>query len=652
MSRHGMLVVVLPLALLCAGCPKPPSDEVPADDPAPAASADDSDSESEGDAEPEPLLEPFDPPPLEELDAQVTWEEQPVLDAFELMREAKQPPLVSVDEALAMKNNSPEANEQILSALGQYPASDSDVDYEARFDRRIRFDLKSTNPLMQSSTVEGEYERLTGVNLIDIDDTLQPFGAADFITSWHVSSDRLFDKIVLRDDLTWTDGKPVTAYDVEFSFQTIMNPKVPVPAVRSSTEQLKWVAAYDDRTIVFFHKESLATNVWSLNMPVIPKHVYETSLADDYTLQDSDYHVKHERQPVCAGPYRLKSRVVGQEVVLERRDDWHTRNGRQVRRKPYFKEVRFRVIEDPNTAILAIKNGDVDDCEMDPEKWVTQSNGEDFYALNTKISGVEWSYAYIGWNCSIPLFEDKRVRRAMSYAFNHREMLDEICYGLYSPGTGTFHPTAWMAPNPAPEPYHQDLDKAEELLDAAGWDDSDGDGIRDNMIDGTKINFDFTLMIGEGSKTAERAAILMAENLDQIGIRCRPQPMEFTVIQQKARDHDFQAMMAGWSAGADPDMSANLWTTNAIDSGRNYCAYSNPEVDELFEQGKREFDRDKRAEIYSKIHMILWEDQPYTWVYFRNGFFGINKQMRGYAFSPRGLYGYGPGFDSIWMGAE
>lgn len=654
MIRGWMLVAVIPLALLLAGCPKPPSDEMPGDDPAPPASADGDEnaSSSTDEGEPEPLLEPFDPPTLEELDAQVTWEEQPVLDAFELMRESKEPPLVSVNEALSLKNDSDEANEKILSALGQYPSSDGDVDYEARFDRCINFDLKSTNPIMQSSTVEGHYQLLTGVSLFNIDDKLTPLGAAEFVKSWHVSSDRLFDKVVLRDDVTWSDGEPVTAHDVEFSFQTIMNPKVPVPAARSGTDQLKWVEAYDDRTIVFFHKDSLATNIWNALFPIIPKHIYEQSLAEDYTFQDSDYHVRYERQPVCAGPYRLKSRITNQEIVLERRDDWYMKDGQQIRRKPYFKEVRFRVIEDPNTALLALNNGDVDDYEMNPEQWVTQATGKDFYSLNTKISGVEWSYAYIGWNCSIPQFQDKRVRKAMSYAFNHQEMLNEICYGLYSPGTGTFHPTSWMAANPPPEPYQQDLDQAEELLDAAGWTDSDGDGLRDKTIDGRRIDFEFTLIFGEGSKIAERAATLMAENLDQIGIRCRAQPMEFTVMQQKARDHDFQAMMAGWGAGADPDMSENLWTTKAIKNGRNYCVYSNSEVDALFEQGKSEFEREKRAEIYGKIHRILWEDQPYTWLYFRNGFFGMNKRMRGYAFSPRGPYGYSPGFESIWMGAE
>lgn len=651
-GRSLALLLCLSFLICAAGCPTPPDDDVPTDE---TTSGDSTTTSSDpDDTPPEPLLEPFDPPPLEDLEAQVEWEEQPVRDSFEMLREEKQQaaPLVSVEEALRMKNDSPEANEQILSALGQYPGSESDVNYDARIDRFNSFDLKSTNPIMISSTAESDYLGLTGIGLVGFDRHFEMFAVADVVKSWHTSSDRMYDKFVLRDDLSWSDGKPFTAHDIEFSFQTIMDPQVPVPAVRSGTDELKWVAAYDDHTVVFFHKEALATNLNNISFPILPKHIYEKSLADDKTLQNSDYHRKYESKPVVSGPYRLKRWTVGQEFVVERREEWYMHNGEQVRRKPYFKEIRFRIIEDPNTALLAIKNGDIHEYQIIPEHWVTQTNGDDFYRLNTKAYGLEWALAYIGWNCTNPMFEDKRARQAMSYALDHEEMLQEICYGLYEPSTGMFHSTAWMAPQPSPEPYRQNLDKAEELLDAVGWEDSDGDGIRDKQINGRKVNFEFSLMYGEGSITASRTATLLKENLSQIGVICHPQPTEFTVMQEKARNHEFQAMMAGWGTGVDPDSTENIWSTKAISAGRNYCSYSNPEVDKLYQQGKREFDREERAKIYARIHTILWEDQPYTWLYVRNAFYAFNKDLRGYTFSPRGPYTYGPGFDAIWMPAD
>ncbi len=87
-------------------------------------------------------------------------------------------------------------------------------------------------------------------------------------------------------------------------------------------------------------------------------------------------------------------------------------------------------------------------------------------------------------------------------------------------------------------------------------------------------------------------------------------------------------------------------------AGRNFLQYSNPEVDKLFVEGRKEFDREKRAAIYAKIDEIIYHDQPCTFLFWRNSFFGFNKQLRGYKFSPRGPFDYGPGFGSFWKVAE
>ncbi len=107
--------------------------------------------------------------------------------------------------------------------------------------------------------------------------------------------------------------------------------------------------------------------------------------------------------------------------------------------------------------------------------------------------------------------------------------------------------------------------------------------------------------------------------------------------------------MGGWSAGADPYTNQNIFGT---DEERNSGGYSNQKVDALFAQGMTEFYREKRADIYREIHEILYEDQPYTWLFCLNSFYGFNKRLRGYHFSPRGPYSYGPGAMSIWAAKE
>jgi peptide/nickel transport system substrate-binding protein len=594
----------------------------------------------------EVLLEPFDPPTLAELDAKAQWEPQPVGDTLQMMRakQAKETPLVSVEEALKLRNTSPDLNDKILSVLGRVATDDAQADFDAVINRHSRVDVRSTNPILTSSFAEIDINGLTGFGMFGFDWNLEPLATSETVKSWEASKDRLYDKVVLRDDLTWSDGKPITAHDIVFTFQTIMNPKVPVPAVRAGTDKLRWIHAYDDHTVVFFHKESLATNVWNVNFPIIPKHVYEESLKKDVTLKDSDYHVQLEDNPVCGGAYTISKRTRGQEIVLTRRDSWYMHNGKQVREKPYFKEVRFRIIEDPNIALLALKNGEIDEMELNPEQWRTQTTDDEFYRLNTKASGVEWTGFQFLWNLKTPFFSDIRVRRAMAYAFNYKEMLDTLFYGLYQPSNGIFYNGAWMAPtNPAP-PYTQDLDKAEQLLDDAGWQDHDGDGIRDKEINGKLEKFEFGIVV---PTIPERIKVctLLKENLAQIGIICNVRPIEFAVLQEKMMNHEFQAAFGGWGTGSDPDTSENIWGTG---HERNYGFYSNKEVDKLFDLGRKEFDRKKRGALYAKIHELTYADQPYTWLFYRNSFYAFNKQLRGYTFSPRGPYHYGPGFSSIY----
>ncbi len=235
----------------------------------------------------------------------------------------------------------------------------------------------------------------------------------------------------------------------------------------------------------------------------------------------------------------------------------------------------------------------------------------------------------------------------MSWAFDYDEFLNKICHGLYQPCRGPFHPTSWAFPKDGPQPYHQDLDKAEDLLDQAGWTDSDGDGIRDKVINGRKVPFEFTLYTYQ-TETGVQCATLMKECLDKIGIICNVKPTEFTVLTDTLQHHKFDASMGGWQSGTDPDGASNTDTTGAM---RNYNNYSNKRVDKLFEEGRHEFDPKKRAAIYGEIHNLMWEDQPRTWLFYRNGFYGFNKNVRGYNFSPIGPFLFSPGFDSIFTPA-
>jgi peptide/nickel transport system substrate-binding protein len=593
----------------------------------------------------------FDPPPLAELD-KLEWEARPVLDGLGVLREEQAklpPPAVSAAEALALRNDSPENNEKIIDALGRLaPADGAGVDFGASVVRNSSAaDINSTNPLFASSVSDGEYNDLTGIALLTFDRNINYFAPKDVVVKWETTKDALVDRFVLRDDLTWSDGKPVTAQDVEFTYRLIMSdhPQLVIPAIRQGTDKLKFVKAYDERTVVFFHNESLATNTSNMLFLLLPKHIYEKSVLEDPSIKSSAYHRQLEDHPVVAGAYELSKRERGEEYVLRRREGYYMHDGKQVREKPYFAEIRTKVIEDLNTVLLAVKAGDIHLMELRAEQWDSQTADDEFYRHNTKATAPEWTEFHFDWNCKSPYFSDKRVRWAMTYAVDYEELLGTVCHGLYEQSRGTFHPTSWMYPKQAPELVEQDLDKAEDLLDEAGWTDSDGDGVRDKRIGGRLVPLEFQLMTSQ-TETGIQAATLMKECLEQIGVVANVKPTEFVVMQDKLLKHEFDACIGGWGAGTDPDMTENIYGTG---QQRNYGQYSNPKVDQLFIAGRKELDRDKRAEIYGQIHLQLWEDQPVTWLYYRNAFFAFNKRLRGYNFSCLGPFKYSPGFGALYV---
>jgi peptide/nickel transport system substrate-binding protein len=595
------------------------------------------------------LIKPFSPPPLAELDKSAQWQDQPVVDSLEKLRvwkEKNEPQLVSVAEALKMRNDSPEANRKILSALSVVaPKDGKGVNYNATISRGLQMDIATTNPILYSSIAEGQLVDLTSFGLFSFDWDMVPFASADSVVSWKSSKDHMMDKVVLRDDLVWSDGKPITAHDVAFSFKAIMSSQVPVPAVRSGTDQLRWVEAYDDHTLVYFHKEPVATGVWDLSFPILPRHIYEKSIAEDPSLTKTPYHSQQELHPVTGGPFELVRWSRSSEILLRRRESFYMYNGKQVRSKPYFNEVRFHIIEDGNTRLLALKSGRIQEGELQPEQWQTQTSGNDFYAINTKVYAPEWVYFVIGWNLKTPFFDDVRVRRAMAYTLNYNEMIDDLCYGLYPRCHGIFDPTSWMYPKNPPALFQQNPDKAEDLLDQAGWVDTDGDGIRDKEVNGKRIPFEFTLMV---SQKPDRIDIcnLFRENLDGIGVICHVVPIEAAVLLERLQNKKFEAEFSGWQTGTDPYTNQNIYGTG---DERNYGSYSNPKVDALFKAGMKEFDRAKRAEIYGELANIIYEDQPSLFLYNYNAFYGFSKTLRGYRFSPRGPFSFGPGFSSFWM---
>jgi peptide/nickel transport system substrate-binding protein len=510
----------------------------------------------------------------------------------------------------------------------------------------LRANPNTLNPLFSSSA----YDTIAGGSLYT---GLYRFGKdmiwdvnKEMVESFEESKDHTEFVVKIKPGFTWHDGAPWTAHDIVYSWQQILDPQVPCETVKPTTEPITQCVAIDDYTIKYVQPEPLATRHWNLDFPVIPKHLFEKDKANHPDLKTGQYYNELSRHPVGSGPYKIVEWKENSKIVAER---WEQYAGE----KPYFKQIVFRIIPDDNVALLTLEKGEVDVVDqVEALKFTRELNDEIFKKIGYKAWATEWTFGYIGWNLdgSNPFFADKRVRYAMTHAMNIPLILEKVFFNLATPCHGIFHPDCW-AFNPQVKLLDFDPDKSRQLLDEAGWKLDPADGWRYKTVDGQKTPFEFTLLMPQESPTSPKIAAIYQEDLKRIGIRMKTRSIEWSSFMEKVRKHEFQAEIAAWGTGTDPDTNWNLWRTDQYDTGRNYGQYSNPRVDELFELGRKEFDFEKRKAIYQEIHKIIYDDQPYIWIFNRPTLAVFNKRIHGVQFSPRGIFGFDPSYSKWWVPA-
>ncbi len=498
----------------------------------------------------------------------------------------------------------------------------------------------SLNPLFGSSTYEFILNDALYEGLFSFDAKMEWKVNETMVESVTESEDHKVWTVKMRPGRTWHDGHPFTAHDVAFSWKEILDERVPCPAQKSGTDEIELCEAVDDLTVRFVHKEPLPTSKWNVLFSIIPKHVFEKGLAEDPTLKTSAYYSKLNRAPVGSGAYRFVEWKENEKIVVER---WEAYPGP----KPHFQRIIYRIVPDQNIQLLRFEGGETDETNLSSKQFAVDTvQSEKFRKVGVKAKHAEWGLAYICWNMdgSNPFFKEKAVRRAMAHACNIPLMIDRLAYNLPTQARGMFHPDSWMY-NPDTQLIPFDLAAAEKLLDGAGWLKSDDDGWR--YKDG--VRFSFTFLMPQGNPVAVDIAAIFQSDLKKIGVDMTTQVMEWATFQEKIRKHEFQSQIAGWGTGVDPDTTWNIWHSESYTKGRNYGGFKNDRVDELYRLGRKEFDHTQRARIYQEIAKILYEEQPYVFLWNRPTLRAFNKRIRGVTFSPRGVWNFDPSFTAWWV---
>jgi peptide/nickel transport system substrate-binding protein len=332
---------------------------------------------------------------------------------------------------------------------------------------------------------------------------------------------------------------------------------------------------------------------------IIPKHIYEK-------IPFSTWHKNgnFDENPITNGPYRVEKWIRGQLIILRRNENFFMKG------YPKIEKIFIKIIPNETNLLLQFLKGEIDVIQSIPPSQIER------FENNPKIKLFKFphlSYEYIGWNLRNPIFKDRKVRQALSYAINVDEIIKTILNGYGVRSTSPFPSIFWVH-NKKLKPYPYDTLRARKLLNECGWRDTDGDGILDKIIDGKKVNFQFTLITNAENQTRREIAAAVQHDLAKLGIKVNIQVYEFNTFIRHILTKNFDAVLSGWRVGTKPDL-ASLFHSKAIDDGHNFTSYSNPEFDKLNDSAAVLNDLELAKVVWDKVQEIIYVDQPYTFLY-------------------------------------
>jgi peptide/nickel transport system substrate-binding protein len=427
-----------------------------------------------------------------------------------------------------------------------------------------------------------------------------------------ISSDGLEITFRLRDDIHFSDGVPITADDVIFTYQTVIDPNVDAANVANLYIDVDRVEKIDDRTVKFYMKRPYfkALEVLSFwNIGIYPKHIYQFKDAKEFN--------KRVSEPVGSGPYVFERWDVGKEIVLRRNENYWGP-------KPHIKKVVYKFITNPIAAVQAMRAHQIDLTIPEPDQFADlvadKEFNMEFDCLAVWYPGVP--FYYIGWNEDTPFFSDPRVRLAMTLSINREQIVSKLIKEQGRIISGPFYVNGTQNDSTI-EPWPYDPERAEKLLDDAGWIDRDGDGIRDK--DGVPFRFKFLYTVENDTYT--RLASLLKDEFAKIGVELVPDPYEWSVLLPKLSDRQFESMVVGWGGDIVEDDYPLFHSSQIGKGGYNYVGFRNAEADTLLEQIRRTIDTGQQDVLCRRLHRILHDQQPYTFLFARPYLCAVDKRF-------------------------
>lgn len=507
----------------------------------------------------------------------------------------------------------------------------------------ISSDIVSFNPLFTFSPEEGFVAELLYLSLVNFiwDDKKGDLNPKPMLAKkWEWGDDSLSITFELRDDVYWSDGRKFYAGDVVFSYDVYSDPAVQSRLYgtfedfytdeQNHIDIEKTFEVIDSFNVKINFKPGSTPTLFETIFHLIPEHVFKN-------VERQNFYISEEiSKPIIIGPFNLTKWEKNQSVTLTANENSFLYNREMV------KEIIFKIVPDYNSRITQLKRGEIDLVELVKTEDVAELKKFNHLKIKSQ-KGRE--YDYTAWNNidqnvynetgkSVPhkLFGSPNVRRALTYAINRKEILDNYMLGYGRLSTGPVSYIFKDAVDDELEPYEYNVNKAKELLSKDGWEDKNRDGI----LEKGNVDFKFKLFIPSGNPRRSYAAIIIKNNLKQIGIDVSIETIEQPVLVDNMYNKIMDAWMIGWYVTIPLDLKF-LWYSDIERTPYNFASYQNKEADRILDEISRERNPDRLNNLYKQFQKIIYEDQPVTFMYWVDNIVVYNSRIKNININPLGV---------------
>ena len=450
-------------------------------------------------------------------------------------------------------------------------------------------------------------------------------------STWSISDDGLEIRYRLRPEARFSDGRPLTADDVVFSYDFINNSQINAPVQRALLERVTTVEALSEHEVVFRFREPYYNSLaLTGGLAIMAQHYYGPYMKNAAAFNES------RALLFGSGPY-----------ILGRAGSWTPDRGQiELERnprywgpvQPSFDRLLWRVIDNPTARLAAYRNGNVDVYGARGEEFDDLLQDADLVSRSQvfRYLSIGSGYSYVAWNQrrdgKDTLFSRREVRLAMTYLIDRDEIAKKISRGYSRPTPGPFSPNSRQH-DPRLKPRKADPAQAQALLRQLGYRDRNGDGVIENP-QGQPFAFD--LMYPQQSESSKKIVLALQDAFARVGIQLKPRPTEWSVMLERLNQRNFDATILGWSSGIESD-PYQIFHSSQIDKGDNFVSYSSPEADRIIDEARSTLDEDRRMALWRRLERRLYEDQPYSFMLNSESLLLVDRRFPHLEETPLGL---------------